>query len=274
MIGDGRDYAAKTAPNIISQAVGWFPKVAGLRSVHTKDSGAARLSDNAYSLQLNSQDFPTPACGRLAHCAGWVQFVYQNPAGGGDGYFVIWDWLVPTDRHGFSNCPPGAGWKYLAGFCYQTSPQSVNVPNQSILELSKMSITGSADSTGDGSIFTVGGTKYAIRNAQSDNVLDLSAHWQGAEFNVLAPGNGATATFNPGTTITVGIDMRDGVTAAPVCLGRAGTTAESNNLSFVETAASAASADPSIRFTESNVASSAHPSCRALAGTRPPSDTN
>jgi hypothetical protein len=124
-----------------------------------------------------------------------------------------------------------------------------------------------AASDGDSIIFGVGGTKYAVRNAQSDDIADLSTHWQGAEFNVFAPGDGATATFNAGTTITVGLELRDGTLSAPQCLANAGTTAESNDLSFVKlNESSQPSAYPSIRFSESNVRSTGRAACLPLAG--------
>jgi hypothetical protein len=148
----------------------------------------------------------------------------------------------------------------------QTSHRSVDVPNQPIANLSQMSLAGMAAPDGDSIVFGAGDAKYAVRNAQSDDIADLSEHWQSAEFNVLAPGDGGTATFNPGTTLTVAIAVRDGTLATPACQGNAGTTAESNDLSFVTTPSGLpASAIPSIRFRESNVLTG-RASCRALAG--------
>jgi hypothetical protein len=265
-VGNGNDYLAQAAPHVLSFAEGTFPKVAGLLRVRSKNSGPGWSGDNAYSLQLNSQTFTTSSCGAIAHCAGWVQFVYQNPPGKRDGSLLIWDWLVSTNFHRLSGCPPNSGWEFSGGDCVQTSRKSVAVPNQPVANLSDMSIAGMAAPDGDGVIFGVGRTKYAIRNAS--DVTSLSAHWQGAEFNVFAPGNGATATFNAGTTITVNLEIRDGVRSAPACQANAGTTAESSDLSFIGTAAANASAYPSIRFSESNVASTARPSCLALSGQR------
>jgi hypothetical protein len=180
---------------------------------------------------------------------------------------LIWDWLVSTTSEPLSGCPPHLGWQFDAGDCVQTSHKSMSVPNQPITSLSEMSITGLASPDGDTIVYGVGSTQYAIRNAQRDDVADLSANWHGAEFNVFAPGNGATATFNTGTSIVVNVEMHDGTLAAPVCLGNAGTTAESSNLSFIATPASSpASAYPSIRFRESNGTSTGPPSCRALGG--------
>jgi len=267
-VGHGNDYVAEVGPHLISFAKGWFPNVAGVQSVRSGDAGPGS-SANSYSLQLNSQFFPTSACGSIAHCAGWVQFAYQNPPGAGSGTLLIWDWLVTTTHQRLSGCPPHAGWGYYGGYCYQVSHRSVYVPNQPISHLGEMSIAGMADADGDSIVFSAGSTKYAVRDAQSDDVTGLSTHWQGAEFNVFAVGDGATATFNAGTTITVGIELRDGSSAAPVCRRNAGTTAESNDLSFIDTASSPASAYPSIRFSESNVAHTGRASCEALAGTRP-----
>ena len=232
-IGNGNDYFANVGPHVISVAEGSFLRVAGLRSVRSQRSGKGWSGLNAYSLQLNTQFFATSSCARIAHCAGWVQFVYQNPPNGA-GSLQIWDWLVSTTSANLSGCPPRRGWQYSFGDCVQTSPKSVSVPNQPITGLPEMNIVGQAASDGDSITFGTGGTQYAIRNAQSDDVADLSAHWQGAEFNVFAPGNGATATFNAGTTINVNLEMQDGSLDAPACSGDAGTTAESNSLSFVK----------------------------------------
>lgn len=51
-------------------------------------------------------------------------------------------------------------------------------------ELAEMSLTGAASSTGDRIELTVGDTAYAVQNAQSDGVVDLSKYWNFAEFNV------------------------------------------------------------------------------------------
>ena len=143
----------------------------------------------------------------------------------------------------------------------------MSVPNQPIANLAEMSIVGQAASDGDSIVYGVGATQYAIRNAQRDDVAGLAGNWHGAEFNVFAPGNGATAAFNKGTTITVNLEMRDGTLEAPVCHGDAGTTAESSNLTFITTPTSSpASAYPSIRFRESNDGRTGRPSCRALGG--------
>ena len=75
LVGDGNDFTADTTPNLISMAIGAFPKVKGVKTV---ESGG---SMDAYSLQLNSNFFETVACGTLQDCVGWSQFVYENPPG-------------------------------------------------------------------------------------------------------------------------------------------------------------------------------------------------
>jgi hypothetical protein len=266
-VGYGNDYAANGAPHTIAYAEGWFPSAVGLKSVASADSGPGWSGTNAYSLQLNSQFFATSSCGAIEHCNGWVQFVYQNPPGKSEGDVEIWDWLVTTTSKHLSGCPPSAGWTYSGGDCVQTS-RALAVPNQSILNLAKMSIVGEAAADGDTIIFTDGDTKYAIRNAQKDDLTDLATHWQGAEFNVFAPGDGATAMFNAGTTIAVGITVHDGSKKAPACQGYSGTTAELNNLALIAAPESdPVLAYPSIRFRESNLATTGKASCRSVAGT-------
>lgn len=246
-VGDGNDFTADTTPNLISMAIGAFPKVKGVTSVR---SGG---SLDAYSLQLNSNFFETAACGTLQDCVGWSQFVYENPPGSGQGTLFIQDWLVATDTSGFSSCPPGKGWENLGIGCVQNSPFGVNLPNVDVTGLGSVIETGVADSSGDSIFMSVGSTEYGMKNVQGDGITDLSQHWEGAEFNILGDGGGDQANFNSGSKITVNIQADDGVKKKPLCPASTGTTAETNNLFFVRAPHRVPKLQyPSIEFTMSS----------------------
>jgi hypothetical protein len=231
-VGDGHDYTADTTPNLISTAIGAFPRVTGVTSV-TSEGCCGSGGVNSYSLQLNSDFFPTVACGSIANCDGWEQFVYSNPSGSGQGTLFIQDWLVPTQGSGLSGCPPDKGWEYVGIGCVQNSPFGVNIPNVAVTDLNKVIETGDAASTGDSIYMSVGATEYGMQNVQNDGITDLSQHWEGAEFNVIGNGGGDVADFAGKTKIDVSIQTDTGLTTAPTCPANTGTTGESNNLNFI-----------------------------------------
>ena len=246
-MGDGNDFTADTTPNLISMAIGAFPKVKGVKTV---ESGG---SMDAYSLQLNSNFFETVACGTLQDCVGWSQFVYENPPGSSQGTLFIQDWLVATNPSGFSSCPPDKGWENLGIGCVQNSPYGVNLPNVNVTDLGSVIETGEADSSGDSIYMAVGTREYGMKNVQGDGITDLSQHWEGAEFNILGDGGGDQASFNSGTKITVSIQTDDDVKKKPTCPANSGTTAETNNLFFVRAPSKAPKLQyPSIEFTMSS----------------------
>ncbi len=244
MVGDGRDFTADTTPNVISMAIGAFPKIKGVQTVQ---SGGGL---DAYSIQLNSNFFNTAACGSLQDCVGWSQFVYENPSGSRQGSLFIQDWLVATNPSGFNTCPPGKGWENLGIGCVQNSPFGVDLPNNNVTGLGDMILTGNADSSGDSIFMSVGSTEYGMKNVQGDGITDLSKHWEGAEFNIIGDGGGDQANFNSGSKITVSIQADDGVQKKPTCPANSGTTGETNNLFFTRAPDKAPKLQfPSIEFT-------------------------
>ena len=250
VIGDSHDYTADTSPNLISTAIGAFPRVKGVETI-TSEGCCGLQGLNSYSLQLNSDFFQTAACGDLQKCAGWEQFVYSNPPGSGQGSLFIQDWLVALEGS-FSSCPPDAGWQNEGIGCVQNSPYSVNIPNVSIADLSELVETGVAASTGDSIYLAVGDTEYGMKNVQNDGIVDLAEHWEGAEFNVFGNGGGDIADFSGTPKITVSIQTDTGETTAPTCPPNTGTTAEENNLFFVRAPNKPEKYEyPSIEFTMS-----------------------
>jgi hypothetical protein len=271
-VGDGADYTANTRPNLMSTGVGAFPHVTGVTAVKSVENPkfgcCGDNGSNSYTLQLNSYFFSTSACGNIRNCAGWEQFVYENPPGSSKGELFIQDWLVPTAAGGLSGCPSGKGWEFADGGCVQNSPFAVKIPNVNIKNLGEFTETGSAASSGDSIYLSVGSTEYGMKNIQGDGITDLSAHWEGAEFNVIGNAGGDIANFNKGSTITASLQTDTGLTTAPACPANSGTTGESNNLRFIAAPASPPELEyPSIEFTMSNAGSGGTPSCDKVQGT-------
>lgn len=267
------DYNASVKPHIIASATGSFPVVSGVTSVRSTNAGTA-TGLGSYSLQLNSQFFSTAACGSVAHCQGWVQFVYRNGRGRQRGNLEIWDWLVSSTAKPLSSCPPNFGWHGSSSSsglvdCYQTSPV-LHVPNQSIAKLADLSLTGLASSGGDDGIeLAAGDTVYAMRKAQIDGIVDLSKYWNFAEFNVFgystAGSKPSSANFNARASVAVSLEVDDGSTTAPKCIGGYSTTFEINNLTLGAPPANPPKlTNPSILFNESNPGNGAS-KCLALA---------
>lgn len=269
-VGNGNDYTVQTGAHKITEAVGSFPAVSGVTKVHSTPNPAfgfaCNCGPNSYTLQLNSSFFSTAACNGEANCAGWSQFVYENPPGTSKGELFIQDWLLPANLSGSIKCPKGAHWQSANGACVQNSPFAVLIPNQKITALGTMVETGQAASTGDSVFLSIGATQYGMKNVQSDGITDLSTNWTGAEFNVVGNAGGSVAVFNSGSTITVNVQADDGVLTAPTCKAKSGTTGESANLKFVAAPAGPpAQTFPSIEFKESNASGLGSASCDAIA---------
>lgn len=233
--GNGNDYAA-VANGLISQGVGSFPTVTGVRS--EKDGGS-----NVYSIQLNSQFFASPACSGATNpnsCLGWEQFVYSSSSQAG---FMQY-WLI---NYG-SRCPAG-GWMSYSGDCYRNSA-AVSIPKEAITQLARLNLSGAAVSGGQDTLtFTTASRAYSTTGA--DSVVTLANYWNAAEFNIIGDGGGSEAKFNRSSSVTVNIALADGSSAAPTCKANDGTTGETNNLTLGPCTASGGST-PSVKFTESN----------------------
>jgi hypothetical protein len=270
-VGDGHDFTAEVAPNIISRSVGSFPAVTGVRNVRSVPNpkfGGKQLGPNSYSLQLNSNLFTTASCAGLKHCVGWEQFIYWNPSKGAP-YLDIQYWLVYTLRGApFKYCPPNHDWAFVYGECVANSPQAVTLPNQPIRNLANFSLTAKADLSGDSIYFSTRTDLYGTK-VHGAAITDLANGWHGAEFNVFGQGGLTIAKFNAGSTITVSLETDTGVRTAPKCPGNTGTTGESNSLSFVRAPLNPSDLPfPSILFTESNAQGGGSASCDRLEGSK------
>lgn len=240
MVGDGTDFSLQI-PGTAAIMEGSFDVVSGL----TDETGAG--TPNAYSLQLNSEFFPTSTCASgQSGCEGWEQFIFYNLATPSESFAFIQYWMVGYG----ASCPHG--WLSGGGAdCYRNSTDGVLVPVQTIDTLAQMTLTGvaSSASSNDSVTLSIGGVLYSVTG--NAYFPDFSQHWNTSEFNVFGPGASSQAVFNTGASITVRTEV-DGGSATPICLAQ-GFTAESNNLTLTGNAAGQVDAGyPSIVFTQSN----------------------
>lgn len=198
--GGATDWMAQGAnmPNAWPKYAGGSFVVSGV----TGESDAGGTND--YSVQLNSNFFASPACPVNTNCQGWEQFVYST----GLRQLLIQFWLI---NYG-SGCP--SGWTTYGNDCYRNSP-TVAVPALAATGLGTLSMYAiSQGRTNGGSLretqvtLTIGSNAYSTYDNQGD-VLDLTHGWTQAEFNVFGDGSGYTASFNPGSSITVGLQIYD-----------------------------------------------------------------
>ncbi len=236
-VGNGDDYAAEVSSGLISQTVGSFPTVTGVKT----EKGV--YGANSYSLQLNSNFMNTAACDKAkipADCLDWLQYVYSSDE---KAAFMQY-WLIYWN----TTCP--SGWfSDGGGDCY-TNSNAVTVPKKAIAKLDTIKTSGSAVAGGlDTLVMTVGTKAYSTTG--EDSVVDLATAWKESEFNIIGDGGGSEASFNTASSITVKIAVTNGTTKAPKCASNAGTTAETNNLNLGKCAGTGG-ATPYIEFTESN----------------------
>jgi hypothetical protein len=257
-VGNGNDVSAQVSGHI-SEAVGSFDSVTGV----TSESGTGTFGGpNAFTLQLNSNFFASPACSGAANpsnCLGWQQFVYANVSCPHCAFIQYW--LINYN----ATCP--SGWMASGGDCF-TNSAAVNVPAQTITNLGNLSLTGQANSGGnDIFIMAVGINVYSVQGV--DTVVFLAQGWQDAEFNVVGDCCASQAIFNSGSTIVVRTSVNYGSLNAPSCLGQ-GFTGETNNLNFAAPPTAKQGTFPAILFTESSAggAPSVCASSTGVAGTQ------
>lgn len=233
-VGDGVDYAVEIS-GLMQRNIGSFPQMTGVKT--EKDDGA-----NLYSLQLNSNFMTTAAC-NVKGCLTWQQFVYSS--GSHAAFMQYWE-----INHGH---PCASGWiAYGTTDCYKNSAAAA-APLLPIKDLTQLEVSGAAMKGGlDTMVFSNGTAAYSVSG--KDSVVDLSTDWHQSEFNVIGDCCGSQAFFNKGSTLLVDIEIINGTTAAPHCIGNAGTTGETNNLNLkgCATYPKTGAIGPSLEFTEGN----------------------
>jgi hypothetical protein len=259
--GGPTDFSARPA-GLISGAEGSFTSVSGVTSINSVPSGGI----SAFSLQLNTKPFTTPACGASPNpgCLGWQQFVYSNT-----GSAFIQYWLLKYN----TTCPAGWNTFSFSGstdiYCWKNGAGSVTVGAQPISNLINLSLIGSASLGGlDTIAMKTGATTMSATN--SDSILTLASGWTDAEFNIFGDCCGSDATFNAGSSVTVQTIVHNGTMNAPACVME-GFTGETNSLTLVGTPAILGSLpSPGIRFNMTNVTPFSAASCANATGVGDP----
>jgi hypothetical protein len=261
--GSGPDFSAVVAGNI-TQADGSFDSVTGVTATP------------AYSLQLNTDFFPTSTCSGSpnANCLGWEQFVYES-----DGTGFIQYWLInygptgtmcPMPRGASCNgngvfsdgwCPFTIGTSANPLYCAVNAVAGVPAPATPATSLAQGdgvngAAAGVSGAANDAVTVTIGGT---VNSAPGNNYFpDLGSQWKEVEFNVFGNGGGSQAVFNSGASAVVRIGVvTNGTTVG--CDQRS-FTAESSNLTLQNVPPTASpGALPALVFGESNPAPTGGP---------------
>jgi hypothetical protein len=268
--GDGNDFSARAGS--ISTATGSFMSVIGVTGF-TSETDTNSGTSSSFSLQLNTNQFSTPACSGA--CKGFQQFIFANnlPLGetgncvfGGNSCVYIQYWLTN------STCP--TGWTQYGNDCY-TQYDSMMVQTVSIASLQSLTLEGVATGGMDEVILScLSSVSSAVCTSLlgsdmvaqgQESVLSLQGHWTDAEFNVFGNGNSSQAHFNSPTTIVVKTEVDDGTSNPPLCPMES-LTGETNNLSLVTPCCPYGASGgqfPAIEFMETSAGQTA--ACGAMA---------
>jgi hypothetical protein len=243
--GDGNDFSASAGS--ISSVTGSFMSVSGV-SGFADETDTASGTTSSYSLQLNTNTFPTASCSGAkdpTKCSGAQQFIFANnlPIGesgncvlGGNSCVYVRYWLIGWAQ----TCADG--WFRYGNDCY-TQYDATSIPGAlSIANMQSLVLQGLATSGMDEVILTCAplvssATCTSLLGSDmvsegQDSVLNLQGQWTDAEFNVFGNGNGSQARFNNPATIVVKTEVDNGSTNQPVCKQES-FTGETNNLSLV-----------------------------------------
>ncbi len=233
-VGNGADYAIQST-GLIAKATGSFVRAT---NVNTETDGGVA---NGYSIQLNSNFMSgTAACGGVAGCMSWEQFVYSSE----EESAFIQNWLI-----GIGTCPDASWFDAGGGSCFKNSA-AVVVPVIGITNLAHLKVSASAIRAGKDTLVFANGTE-AFSTNERDSVTGLATAWTASEFNIIGDGNASEAVFNAGAAVTVRIGINDHTLTKPACIANAGTTGETNNLHLGPCKAFVGSG-PAVQFTESN----------------------
>jgi hypothetical protein len=267
--GYAHDLVAAAPSGLISSAIGTLSVAGALTETGPIDNDGNTIStENAYSLQMNTNFFGSPTCSNLptpANCK-WQQFVFENtpPPNYGSGvptfamnhptgariYIQYWRIKAATSPNAATPLSPDpglcpAGWHQFrfayetAVYCYMNSP-AITLPGlQPIQNLGNLSLKGAVSATRNNLKFSTGSSMYAV---SGDNAVGAAAGWNAVEFNVFGDGGnengGGRAYFNSsgfGTIPRIRLNYANGGTAEPNCLA-GGFTDEYNNLEIDTTA--------------------------------------
>ncbi len=251
VVGNGNDVSAMAPSGFITSATGSFDSLTNVTSESGQIGAVGASIANAYTLQINTDFFTTSICPAASvDCRGWEQFVFENNNVSHRAFIQYW--LIKFD----APCP--AGWTTFPSgihtYCVIKTNSTGAVPTTAVpvTNLGQVTMTGSASSSGDSIVLTIGGTAYT-RNG--DNAVAASQGWKIAEFNVFGDGGsavgvGSQAAFNANADLLTRTRITYGGSGPPVCVTQS-FTAETNNLSFGPTAPGASPPGPALIFRES-----------------------
>jgi hypothetical protein len=210
----GQPQSSGTPPpaGYISSAEGSFLNVSGVTSI--TDS---LLGNGNYSIQLNTNGFPLSSDSNSRYCNnssgkcdGWVQFVYQNQynniTSSYDGLLQI-DYMLTN----ISSCPSIQWGKpplcfYIGAYRFipvgQTAASIIN---------NQLTFRGQTQNGLDTVMMTINDNIYAIVSPSVFN--ELPQVWNFLDFGVYGFGDGSTANFNSGSTLTERMSFNNGTTA-------------------------------------------------------------
>jgi hypothetical protein len=248
IVGNGNDITAVVAGPMISSPTGSFDSVTPAGVTISGPWGGNPNAANAFTLQINSQFFTTPACAGVAGCVGWQQFIYSQNQCGGPCVFMEY-WLINFGPV----CPAGQPWMQAGNSCWFNSA-STNAPAITAAQLQGTTLTGTAGAVNDTVVLTSpGGGANAMA---ADNVVSLSLQWNTAEFNIFGDCCSTQTNFSAGTTVVTRTRVINGTNNPPTCVAQ-GFTAETNNLSFGPAAPVASAPGPAVIFTSSSAGGAA-----------------
>jgi hypothetical protein len=263
------DYVS-TVPGLIAEATGTFWNVSSGITEKGQIANAGSTYANAFSLQLNSNDFSTPVCAGNSNsqCDAWEQFLYTYGTSASSIYIQYWllnyngscpsNWMTYTPAAG-SGTEPG---------CYMNS-MATNVPALTASDLADIAFSGAAESGGTDEVSLAGDgtTAYAVGN---DSVLDLSEGWDQTQWGVYGDeSNSSGASEADFTSSGASLEAQTSieVSSGPPSLtcNYGGFTAETNNLNLTSTPA-IGSGDLPTMDSEQTSAATTNSNCSAASG--------
>ncbi len=193
--------------------------------------GPAAAQPGPYSVQMNTNGFSSPLCKQStnAACVAIQQFVLDS-----NGSFFIQTWLDSYLDTKTTKCPSGASWNVNAGVnCWRNAVSSTWTPVP-ISALGGVTLTAQASAGGNDTLtVSVGGKAYST--PATNTLLGLAGLWNDVDFNVFGEQNSQEDFFYPGTLGAVAVNLNDGTSNAPTCVGQGvggALTLETTNLTL------------------------------------------
>jgi hypothetical protein len=250
-VGGGNDDFMQVT-GTLSSAAGSFDSITGVNAEYgSMDGNLSTVYSDVYSLQLNANQFSTPACAGASGCSAWEQFIFSQSECGSSACIFIEYWLLNHT----SPCPAGNAWNYYAGTpstvpgCFMNTAVAA-LPVQELADLGTLTLSGSVSGSAD--VVTISTANGDVRATAQDSILGLGQAWTGAEFNVVGDCCASEAFFNSGSAITVRLTGSNGTSNAPQCVTSfTGPTAETNNLNLNSSCSTVGGSFPAIIFLES-----------------------